>query len=537
MTTLAPYARIAIYNGLASHVEMYGFILDWLNRNGILDQVDIFTTTTTNTFGWLLWYEKQFNFQFPYFTPAEFINRAHHYQMIVLITEWDSSFKESWLDLYNLRSRVIKINHRRNPLLKNRSSEYYDKQQYKLKVLHQQNPLLVLPDQDTRPSITKYLDIRPYALAQDTNRYVAVPTWPINQDSKPIGMKSHGVSSIESEQSIMIDIFMGDGKDRTDDKSLRLLSEQDNVTLHLAAANFSSHPWLANTRHKIYIGLPAEQLIDLISRCHYVFSGTVKNCLFEKQALSGYFPLSLSCGTPLIIRHSAKRSCGFNSPLSYRKSIAELLPLAHPSETILATVRSECLRLRDGIDHGLRGQFANLFGPVRPIHPHYNGFDWELTPNPIIDDSIPPVLHLTGDHERIDLFRRFHPTWFIEQHENLTLEQVTEILTQRGGVWVASELYPNLPLDPLLDQGSGVIVYRAGIPQMIAQRPNCMIDDLTIIDESLLDFDPKSKVEPYFYVRVDQPITSDQLIDQPPFSWLAVLIMLLLAILAILLIN
>ncbi len=94
-------SKIAIYNSLPFHYEMYGFILNYATNNNIF--VDIYTVSDNNV-GWFDFYKNTFkNFSIKEILLYEPIN---DYKYIFLTTDTDNLFKPNW---YN--DKVIVMNH------------------------------------------------------------------------------------------------------------------------------------------------------------------------------------------------------------------------------------------------------------------------------------------------------------------------------------------------------------------------------------------------------------------------------------------
>ena len=98
--------RIALYNSLPCHYEMFGYIIFYCFVNNFT--LEIFTEKFLNM-SWLLFYKKIYrNYEFTYKYYSEFENQETRssFDLIFLTTDDDSGFKYEWMN-----NKVICINH------------------------------------------------------------------------------------------------------------------------------------------------------------------------------------------------------------------------------------------------------------------------------------------------------------------------------------------------------------------------------------------------------------------------------------------
>lgn len=98
--------RIAIYNGIACHYEMFGYIIYYCFKNNFT--IEIFTKKKNNM-DWLLFYTKIFqNHNITYKNCDEFENSEtrNTFDLIFLTTDDDGVFKYEWMN-----KKVICIDH------------------------------------------------------------------------------------------------------------------------------------------------------------------------------------------------------------------------------------------------------------------------------------------------------------------------------------------------------------------------------------------------------------------------------------------
>jgi hypothetical protein len=101
--------KLAIFNGLDFHNEMYGFILNYAKNTNQF--VDIYTDNN-DIFSWFEFYSLHFkNFSIK---PTKEYPSSNNYEYVFLVTDSDWNFKTIWFE-----PNVVTINHHfkenRNP--------------------------------------------------------------------------------------------------------------------------------------------------------------------------------------------------------------------------------------------------------------------------------------------------------------------------------------------------------------------------------------------------------------------------------------
>ena len=99
---------IALYHGFTEiHFEMLGYFIEYIKLNNI--NIDIYAISSNNTGSqWYKYYETLFSVTSVWKDPQDF--NPTLYDLIILLTDDDKSFKEEWLDNYGL-NKVICIDH------------------------------------------------------------------------------------------------------------------------------------------------------------------------------------------------------------------------------------------------------------------------------------------------------------------------------------------------------------------------------------------------------------------------------------------
>ena len=94
--------KIGIFNSFPFHYEMFGFILNYAQKNNY--EVDIFTNKN-KSLGWFEFYKEQFN-NFKINEIGKFNGETSEYATFFLTTDDDTQFKSEWI-----RDNVVCVNH------------------------------------------------------------------------------------------------------------------------------------------------------------------------------------------------------------------------------------------------------------------------------------------------------------------------------------------------------------------------------------------------------------------------------------------
>lgn len=355
--------EVAIFNGFPFHYEVMGYLINWCVQTG--RNVTVYTETK-NDYGWLQWYEDYHQAYtqvyagnaptFQYRPYREFPHECARYDLIFLPTDDDKYFDDAWLNLYDVRQRIIKINH--------------------------------MPH-DRRPQIKRFIDIRPY-FEQVDNAW-ALPIFPMSIKPK-----------VDGE---VIKVYVTDGIDpaRHDAVALKAIARQPNVHLH-CVGRYLAHTWLeGNTANPItfHTQIPALEMIQLMASCHYYFYGVVDGNGYNDKYVSGHLSTAFSCGTKIIMRRYTQKYFGFTSCLLYDQ-VEDILPLTwYDNRDVLAE--------RDHLTGMLNAVLQERF-----LQPVVHDVDVERPPT---DTMIPRVFYSTLmlDQSWYDK----HPGWEFYVHPRL----------------------------------------------------------------------------------------------------------------------
>lgn len=427
--------KVAVFNSYPFHFEMWGSLLYWASSQQ--HEVHVYSTTENN-YGWVAWYQQVFPFTMH--SPTEFMHQAHHYDLVFLPTDYDIGFDDTWLNIYALKHRVIKINHN-----------------------------MV----DLRPSIKAYLDIRPYTSHPD--RHCAVPTFPINNEPKPM--------------RDIIHVFIGYNR-RYQQQDLLQLATQKNLCLHVVG-RLTQPIFPAHTQAKIkyYPKCDAAKMVKLMIKCDYMFatiSETAKvidrDELFIEASISGYTPLAFSCGTPMIMTRSNNRTYGFTSTLAY-DHLDQILPLSRPDNGEVLAERDELIAR---MNTSMHRQFYWLLETPSERQPALA----------LVPSKIPKLIHFMwlsvngremppSYQDNIDLWSRVNPEYQVMLWNNAKVDELlrqhyreyigiyenspriitkcdiarTAVLCQYGGIYNDLDFYYTRPIDDLL-LGHDLVLFR-----------------------------------------------------------------------------
>lgn len=295
--------QVAIFNGFPFHYEMFGYIIYWCQQNN--HELVIYTETRDNM-GWLDWYNKHFNKQ-DYCSIKNFVKEAHWYDIIILTTDDDYHFKDTWLPIFGMEQKIVCINH---------------------------------TSVNRRPSIKKQINIRNF----NDNLFHALPVFPI-------------VNTIErNNDKINILFYSGvDFVNRYDQTAVNKLCNLPNVICHFIGRTVSR----SNLNNCFYYQkIETNEMINIIKSCHYFFFGLNDWSKNNTQAISGFLPLAFSCGLQVITKEITCQSYNFTSCLTYKNQIDEILPLTIPNCDKVFSERSVLINL---FDSAIKTIFPKLF--------------------------------------------------------------------------------------------------------------------------------------------------------------------------------
>ena len=292
--------KLALFNGLPFHYEMYNYILDFCKEKGI--QIDCYTNRH-NDLGWLDYYSKTYDIV-RWYNIMEF--NPNNYDYIFLITDDDSNYNY----FLNFASKTIVIEHSTSQRFTLTPHSFIQTRQFKLRSPPSDPNTWVMPLWNNR--IYKKYDKLTVLSVGLSCRYAAL----------------EGIfSNFQDIDFILVD---------------------RNIDIHDTSCNNTEK----NKNIKKYKALFAEKLIELASKAHYILFFMVKSLPDHHlhTILSASFPLGYSVGTPIITQKQLKDSLGFRGVIGIDEGSP--IHLDKPTEQILNDImieRQEFLERRDRI--------------------------------------------------------------------------------------------------------------------------------------------------------------------------------------------
>jgi len=239
--------KICIFNSLPQHHEMFAHVLDYFKNNKMI--IDIYTNKTNN-YGWLNYYEKEYNIHVWY--PISFFN-SHAYDYVFLLTDDDYGYNPYW----NNTTRVL-------------VTEHDSKRELNLKTYckHQ----------------TRQFNLR--SPPSDPNTWI-LPVWN---------------AILQAKYERLTVLSLGNATNNLNLPSL--FSNYKEIDFILVDRDMNTQNTEPNIRK--FNKLEASKLIEYASKSHYilVWPTTSYSTNHKHYSMSGSIPLAYSVGTPLLLPES-----------------------------------------------------------------------------------------------------------------------------------------------------------------------------------------------------------------------------------------
>lgn len=267
-------SSVAIFNSFAFHYEMFGFIINYCNKNNF--KLTIFTKQN-NELGWLEFYKNHFKTcNFEYKDISNFKQLQNEFDIVFITTDDDYGFKQEWIN-----DKCISINHH-----------------YTIRV----------------PEYKHNLAIRPFI---DNVRDWAVPCYNLFNMSD----KQH---TLEPEINIAI---IGQIMNLNYDIINRLESNT-KINLHIcgrANNNYTNNNLdiiksIINPNISVnnYFNIGTTKLFNLLKKCDYILTDCSNNTdHINGQSSSGCIPVAFSTLTPLIISKTNNKLYNFKNVIEF----------------------------------------------------------------------------------------------------------------------------------------------------------------------------------------------------------------------------
>jgi hypothetical protein len=268
---------------------MFAHVLDYFKNKKMV--IDVYTNKTNN-YGWLSYYEKEYNIHVWY--PISFFN-ASAYDYVFLLTDDDTGYNPHW----NNTTRVIVTEHDGKRQLPLKAFRFHQTRQFKLR----------LP-----PS--------------DPNTWI-LPVWN---------------ATLQTKYERLTVLSVGNATNNLNLPSL--FSNYKEIDFILVDRDMNTQNTEPNIRK--YNKLEASKLIEYAGKSHYILVWPTTNYSTNHKfhSMSGSIPLSYSVGTHLIMPQSYIEPIGLEGILG----ISEIDPIfLKKPETTLIKERNLLLKRRNSI--------------------------------------------------------------------------------------------------------------------------------------------------------------------------------------------
>lgn len=250
--------KIAVFNGLDCHYEMYGYIIDYCYNNKY--ELHIYNTYI-NEMGWIDFYKKKYPDYLKLF-HTQYFNIVNDYDKIILITDDDPFFLDSWLKYID--HKVICIDH------------YKDKRRF---------------------NISKHINVR-YFPNRSTDDWV-LPVFRLIdiEDKKRI-----------SKNNV---ILLGKNVDSFD---IKKIVDYEKYNFILCARKIE-RKFVEFKNVTCYEEISTEDMIDFLKISDYVLVTDTNDHI--AKSMSGCIPLALDCLCTLVMSEKMAKYYNLNSVITF----------------------------------------------------------------------------------------------------------------------------------------------------------------------------------------------------------------------------
>lgn len=283
--------KLCIFNSLPLHYEMFAHVLDYCKSKNL--DIDVYTNKNNN-YGWLEYYEKQYNIFLWY--PISFFN-PDAYDYIFLLTDDDSGFNPYW----HTSSKVIVTEHDGNRELPLNAYRKHQTRHFKLRTPPSDPDTWILPIWNNTPF----------------NKYDRLTVISVGNATNLINLKSL-FTNMEDIEFILID------------REMDCSNSSNNV--------------------KKFNKLDASLLIEYAAKSHYIlfWSTTCFSMNHMEHSMSASFSLGYSVGTQILVPESFIKPLDLKGLVGIRENHPILLE--KPKDTIdFMNQRSELIERRDRV--------------------------------------------------------------------------------------------------------------------------------------------------------------------------------------------
>jgi len=280
---------IALYHGFTEiHFEMLGYFIEYIKFNNI--NIDVYAINSNNTGSqWHKYYETLFSITSVWKDPIYF--NPTLYDLIILLTDDDKTFKEEWLETYGL-NKVICIDHcgliRRNNM--------------KIRIG------------------TRFFHRRP-------NCYWALPCYYGIDKNKKLELLSNIDENLNkyyiSDKKIKVLCIGIQNRPPCIEFLTSLFENFNNLEFHIIA-RFFDNKFEEYTNIYIYENCPTALMFELAKNSLYILCLENPNNQFPiADSISGAIPLAFSYGCQLILPFTWQQCYNFKSAISYNDNFLQ----------------------------------------------------------------------------------------------------------------------------------------------------------------------------------------------------------------------
>lgn len=286
--------KIAIFNSLLFHYEMFAYILDYCKQRNII--VDCYSEQKADL-GWLSFYKKKYkinDLNILYFNPSQ-------YNYIFLITDYDPGYKNYWK--YK-ESNVIVIEHSGK--------------------IHINLPAY------------SYIQTRQFSLSNLSTW--CIPLWNNQFFKKKNHLTVCCIGCDPSKENLQL-----------------IFSNFTSIQFYIVGRYRTIRTQYNEPNICVIKNIDTITLLELVGQSHYILFAPVTPYHIENKdtMMTGSIPLGYSVGTPILMPESYGKSYGFPGIVLYSNSKIHLRPMPDTDYKIFINHRMELLKRRDSIFNSL----------------------------------------------------------------------------------------------------------------------------------------------------------------------------------------
>jgi len=290
--------KIAIFNALHSHHELYGYIIHYciLKKHSLA----IFCNCNTDQ-GYIDFFNNFFiNNNIEYKNVSDFESKKHNYDSIILLTDDDWSFQ---INDNETNNKTICIDHF-----------------YKIR----------------NPIFEKRIAIRPFS--NEYYRNWALPIYPLINSGKKKEL-------IEKDKCNIV--LLGDSVMNYNVNVINRIKSNKKIVVHAISRNMSIDKFTGldtSIEIHIYSNINTNYLFNILSNARYVITDLTESKNYTSEIMSGSIPIAFSTLTPLIISKETNSYYQFKNVIEFDKNSENDILLENMDIQSLESERDELIR-------------------------------------------------------------------------------------------------------------------------------------------------------------------------------------------------